>query len=239
MGAALSLCECRQCALLVGVVCSIVVGVLRFLVIQNAPSRVVYLLAADLKVNVLNLAHNRGCGELAVGIEHADEAAGYQVVDVTLEVGEVRSRNAGGDDGVVVGYLRRVEHLLALWQLGVCKRKREGFIAPEPLESGGTLGIDVVAEILSVHTGIRGELLLVERLYGVERQFGAHGELLVAVYLQRRKVVEMRGSLFAGFLLHVGYDKGLACYLVERLLAFFLAGKLARSGREQRVAVYR
>ena len=59
-----------------------------------------------------NTSENGGLGIFAVGLEDGNEAACHEVVDLALHVGERRGYHACGDDGVVVGDLRRVEHLL-------------------------------------------------------------------------------------------------------------------------------
>ena len=255
MRSRLALGEGGQGALLGVLLAVLLVSVLRVSGIDGAPSRVEDFLAAHLEfhflhlavVRVLHLAHHGGGGELAVGVEGADEPLGYQVVYVCLHVGESRRRNACGDDGMVVGHLAAVEHLLALGQLlaegGELLYHGQVFLLAEHLclahavQYLRTLGIDVVREVLRVHTGIGGEFLLIQALYQLQRHVGGIAELLVAVYLQRGEVVEVGRSLAALLLAHVGHGEGLAGDGAECLLSLLLAGELARGGGKLGVAV--
>ena len=113
MRAALAGGELRQGAFLVGVF-RVVVCRLHVFGVDVAPPRVEYCLPAHFKFHVAGLAYHGGGGKLAVRIEHADEAARHQVVDVALHVGESGGGYARGYDGVVVGHFRRVEHFFRL-----------------------------------------------------------------------------------------------------------------------------
>ena len=74
-------------------------------------------------------------------------------------------------------------------------------------------------------------------MYCVEGQFGAHAELFVAVYLQRRKVVEVGRGFGAVLFLYVGHGERLSCYGGQKLLAFFFHRELALGCAEHRLPV--
>ena len=114
-----------------------------------------------------------------------------------------------GDDGVVVGHFRRVEHLLALRQLLPFKRGGQCGIVAKPLQYGGTFRVDVVAKEGGVHTRIGGYLLLVERLDEAERVVGRVAELLVALHLQGGQVEQAWWSFSALLGRYVGDGEGM------------------------------
>ena len=99
---------------------------------------------------------------------------------------------------MVVGDLRRIKDLLRLQQglttqgthqLGVGRLACELHLE-EPVHGLGALAIDIVGQKGGVHTGIGGQLLLVELLDEVQRHLGRKTVFLVAVHLQRGEVVE-------------------------------------------------
>ena len=81
---------------------------------------------------------------------------------------------------MVVCYLRGVENTLTFLQLFATNsldvlrigRYTSKFYLIQPIERLGTLRIDVVGEVLRIHTRISGVFLLVETLDGVKRHFG-------------------------------------------------------------------
>ena len=251
MGAALALHEGRQRLLLIVFLLLVIIADLRLLGIDRPPSRVEYLLTGHLElypIAFLLSADNAQygcCRELAVGIEHADEAARHQVVDVPFHIGQVLRDDLCGDDGMVVGHLRGVEHALGLGQRLATQRPHQLGIDGLPTHLGlkqavhhlRTLGVDVVAQELGVDTRIGGQLALVKRLDGVQCHLGTHAELTVAVHLQRCQVVELLGSLLAVFLLHLGHGERLIFDQLEALLALFLACELTFGGGEECVTV--
>ena len=146
---------------------------------------------------------------------------------------------------MVVGHLRGVEHSFAFGQRFAAQRSHQFGInlyashlrLEESVHHLRTFRVDVVAQVLRVHTWIGGQLPLIECLYGVQRHLGAHAELSVAVHLQRRQVVELFGSLFAVFLLHLRHGERLVLNPFEALFAFLLAGEFSLRSRKQRVSV--
>ena len=173
MGSALPLLECGQRALLLRF------PVVRFqpallFGIDRPPTRIYYLLPRNLELHFLHLSRHGGGGELAIGIEHADEAARYQIVHIRFHISKPSRNHARGNDSVVVCHLRGIKHLLALGQLlpPACQRLHQGQISllgtyaglAHAIEYLGALGIDVIGKVLRVHTGISGELLLIETL---------------------------------------------------------------------------
>ena len=92
---------------------------------------------------------------------------------------------------MVVGHLRCVEDALGLlqrlaadgfYQFGVGGHSSELYLV-QAVHRLRTLGIDVVREVLRVHTGIGGKLLLIEALYQVQRHLCGIVELSVTVHL--------------------------------------------------------
>ncbi len=162
-----------------------------------------------------------------------------------FHIGQVLRDDLCGDDGMVVGHLRGVEHALGLWQRLATQRPHQLGIDGLPAHLGlkqavhhlRTLGVDIVAQELGVDTRIGGQLALVKCLDGVQRHLGTHAELTVAVHLQRCQVVELLGSLLAVFLLHLGHGERLIFDQLEALLALFLACELTFGGGEECVAV--
>ena len=188
--ATLTFYEIRQVALLcvVGIVLAFIafgfVLVACRLLIYYSPPFVENGFPRHFEIYVLHLSHHRCCGKLAVGIEHCNETAGNEVIDITFHVGEVARWHTGWDNCVVVGDFRRVEHALRLPQhLSSQRRKELAVFLHQSLQCLRTLRIDVVAEILCVNTRIGGEFLLVKSLYDVECLFGTHRVFLVAVNL--------------------------------------------------------
>ena len=164
---------------------------------------------------------------------------------MTLQVGERAWHLTGGNDGVMVGDLRRVEHTLGLrqrlapkgaHQLSVWSHTRK-LSLEEAVHDLRTLGIDIVAEEGGINTRIGGQLHLVELLDEVERHLGRKAELTVAVHLQRGEVVERRRLLLAVLLLYVGDGEGTALDGGKGLLALLLAGELALRSSEGGVAI--
>ena len=86
----------------------------------------------------------------------------------------------------------------------------------------GTLGIDVVREVLRVDTRIGGVFLLVKRLDEVEGQLSRETELAVAVYLQGGEVVKLWRLFLTFLLLNLGDGEGFALNGGKGLLTFFL-----------------
>ena len=244
VGSAFSLREYGQRALLVVLLLLLVIGtgcigisVLVGLGIDQPPAGTEYGLARHLELDVLHLAQHGGGGKLAVGIEGCDETPGDEVVDVALHVAQVHGGHTRGDDGMVVGHLGGVEHLLRLGQLlpGQCLHER--LVASESSQYGRTFGIDIITQELGVHTRIGGEFALVESLYDVECHLCTHAVFAVAVHLQRGEVVERFGRLCSVFLLHRGDGEGFACNGLQKLLTLLLHIELALGGREDRITI--
>ncbi len=84
----------------------------RRLVEDHTPARLQHLAPRGLEEHTCRRARDGGSGVAAVGIESGDEAARHHVEDTALHVGEALRSASGGDDGVVVGDLGIVEHLL-------------------------------------------------------------------------------------------------------------------------------
>ena len=170
---------------------------------HHPPARIEYLPAGCLELHSVCLAHDRRGRETAVGIEHGDEAAGYEVEHPPFHIRQVDRRLSGRNDGVVVRDLRIVEHLLRFCQGSSLQRCGPGLIPPQPLQDGRTFGIDVIAQERGIYTRISRDLLLVERLDGLQRVVGRVGKLLVALHLQGGQV-EKAERCFTPLLLRHG-----------------------------------
>ena len=186
----------------VGVICIVVIGILRILGIDYSPARFENLLTAYLELYLLrfgsvfvdDFAQYGGGREFTVRIEHADESLGDEIIDIRLHIGESGWRNSGWDDGVVIGYLAVIEYLLALRQLlaGGCELLDEwevflltGYLClAHTVQNLRTFRIDIVGQELGIYTRISGVLLLVETLDELQRNIGRVGKLLVAIHLQ-------------------------------------------------------
>ena len=70
------------------------------------------------------------------------------------------------------------------------KRGDEVLIVAQTHENLWTLGIDIVAQVGGVHTGIGGHLLLVERLHGLQGHVYGYAKFLIAFGLQGSEVEE-------------------------------------------------
>ena len=146
---------------------------------------------------------------------------------------------------MVVGHLRCVEDALRLGQRFSSERSDQfgidGLSGELCLEQSvhdlRTLRIDVVGEILRVDTRIGGQFAFVERLYEVERLFGTHPELTVAVHLQRCQVVEHLRLLLAILLLYLLDGERLATDGREGLFALFFRQELPLCRGEECFAV--
>lgn len=100
-----------------------------------------------------------GGGKTAVGIEHGDKTTDYEVVNIALHVGKVMSSYAGGNDSVVVGHLRRIEHLFALQEFGTAQGHEQfAVLTADAVEYGTALGVNVVRQEGGVDTRISSHL---------------------------------------------------------------------------------
>ena len=207
---------------------------------HHSPTRIEYLPAGCLELHAIRLAHDGRSRKTAVGIEHGDEAAGNEVEYPSFYIGEVDRRLAGRNNGMVVRDLRIVEHFLRLRQDGSLQRRGPGLIAPQPLQDGRTLGIDVVTQEGSIYTRISSDLLLVERLDSFQRVVGRVGKLLVALHLQGGQVEKAERRFPAFLLRHRGNGKRhildacqqllasrTVCYGIYTAVLFLLLGLLA------------
>ena len=191
---------------------------------DDAPARFQKLFAGGLELDAFDFAQDGSRGELAVGIEHGDEAARYQVEDAAFQFRQVLRVLAGGDDGVVVGHLRVVEHFLRFQQGGACQGCRQRLVVAQPLQDARTLGIDVIAEEGGIDTRIGGDLLLIQRLNDFKRLVGRVGELLVALHLQGGQVKEA-GRRFLPLLLgDGGYGERGVLDLLQQGKSAFVVG---------------
>ena len=135
---------------------------------------------------------HRCCRELTIRQEDTNETTGHEVEHFLFGIAEVLGDNACGDDSMVIGHLRGVEHTLRLLQclaadgfdeVGIGGHTTELRLI-EAIQCLRTFRIDIIAEVLRVHTGIGGVFLLIETLDEVERHLGREGILTVAVHLQ-------------------------------------------------------
>ena len=135
---------------------------------------------------------------------------------------------------MVIGHLRRVEHALRLLQRLAANGLNELCIRCHALKLRliqavhrlRAFRIDVVRQVLRIHTRIGRIFLLVECLDEVQRHLCRIAELPVAIHLQRRQVIQLWRLFFALFLLHLRHRKRLALDGGKGLFAFLLRRKL-------------
>ena len=135
---------------------------------------------------------------------------------------------------MVVRHLRVVKHLLALLQRFATQGLDEGSIEllsgqlgeVQSVHDLRALGIDIVRQEGGIDTRIGGELLLIETLDELQRGVGREAELLVAIYLQARQVIEPGRELRAALLGDGEYGEGVVEDGLQNFLAFRLRGIL-------------
>ena len=166
--------------------------------IDGAPALLQDGAASGLEADTTGNGQHRGLGILAFGTEHGTETADNQVIDPALAVTDAGEAPglACGDDGMVVSDAAVVKHPRALGQR--LPRQSSGGIGNggQLLDDAGAFRIDVIGEVLGVHTRIGGQLLLIEALDVLQRGVCREAVLAVAVHLQRGEVVEL-GRLLA------------------------------------------
>ena len=146
---------------------------------------------------------------------------------------------------MVVGDLRRVEDPLRLLQCLAgngfdelrIDRLPGKFRLVETVQRLRTLRIDIIREILRVHTGIGGVFPFIECLDKVEGHLRREAELTVAVHLQRGEVVKLRGLFLALLLLHLCHGKRFPLDSSKSLLTLLLRRELTLSRRKYRVTI--
>ena len=163
--------------------------------------------------------------------------ATYLVVDLLLGKRQALRHHARRDDGMVVGDLAVVEHLLALGQLLARQRRGVFGVVGQFGQDVGTLRIDVVAQIGGVDTRIGGVFLLVEALDGLQGLVGRHVVFLVAFHLQRSQVVEPRRGFGAFLGGDVGHSEFFSFNALQVLLSVFHGAILALGGSECRIPI--
>ena len=130
--------------------------------------------------------------ELTIRQEDTDKATGHKVEHFLFGIAEILGDNACRDDGVVIGYLRGIEHTFRFLQRLTAngfdeisiRRYTTEFSLKETIQCLWAFRIDVIAEVLRIHTRISGVFLLIETLDEVERHFGGKGILTVTIHLQ-------------------------------------------------------
>ena len=201
--------EGRQGALLIILLLLLLVAVGFYfgLFSDDAPAWIQNLLTCDLEFDARttrlprttrfprttrNLSENRGRRELTIRQEDADETPGHEIKHLLLRITQILGNDTCWDNGVVVGYLRGVEYTLRLLQRLATDRFDEVSIGRyttefrliEAIQSLWTFRIDIIAEVLRIHTGIGGVFFLIEALDEVECHLGREGILTVTVHLQ-------------------------------------------------------
>ena len=94
-----------------------------FFFLEDAPpARCQNFFAAHSEQRIAGLPEHSRCGKFAIRIKNGNEASRDQVVHIALFRQQVIGRLPRRNDGVVVGYLRRVEDFLSLEQLLAAQR---------------------------------------------------------------------------------------------------------------------
>ena len=143
-----------------------------------------------------------------------------------FHVREVCGRHACRDDGMVVGHLARIEHLLALQKFLAAQRSDKTLIITKSRKDLRTLWVNIIAQECSINTRICCEFLLVERLDQLQCLVGRIAEFLVALNLKRRKVEQSRRCFRSVLLRHIGNGKQRVLHLFKKGETLFLARKL-------------
>ena len=117
--------------------------------------------------------------------------------------------NTRRNNGVVIGNLRIIEHILRLLELLV-RLKQSGcqlLVSSQSPKDIRALGIDVIGKISGIDTRIGCYLLFVEALDELESLVGTESELAVAIDLQGCEVIKSLGTLLSRLLLNIGNCK--------------------------------
>ena len=258
MRTAFALDKCGECALWVVGLLLVLLAFLRlagrlfFLLIHHSPASVKNLLTRHFELNsavvCCHFTQHGGCREFAIGIENGNESQSHQIVNIPFGVAKACARDdTCGDDGVVVGHFRGVEHLLRLLQCLATQRSHEfgiGCLVAElrlekTVHDARTLWIDIVREVSGVHTRIGGQFLLIKTLDEIQRHLGRIRELLVAIHLKRGEVVELWRRFGTFLLLHTRHRERLAGNLLEGFLTLLLTVEPSLRGGEGGIAINR
>ncbi len=97
-----------------------------------------------------------------------------------------------------------VKHALAFGKSSVFKRSGKLLIIFESFQYAGTFGVNVIAQVCGVNTGVGGNLLFVERLDEFEGFIGREAVFTVTFDLQRGEVKKAWSILLALFSGYVG-----------------------------------
>ena len=231
MWPALSFCEIRQDIFFLLIIIGCLSGK------YHSPARFCYHLSACLELYTGTLAkHSRGA-ELAVGVEHCYKVCCHKVIYLLFKVGKSLRIYSCGDNCVVVGNLLVVEHLFRLYQRLVHQWHSQCLIVAQALEYVGAFGINIIAQECCIHTWVCGNLLFVQRLYCLQCLFCRQSELLVAIDLQRCKVIQFRWKLGSVLGRYVGYSERLPCNFFECFASLLLAVETSFGNTERGVAV--
>ena len=184
------------------------------------------------------MSEHRSGVELAVGIEGSYKAAGYQMIEPLLLACEHCGRLACGYDGMVVGDLAVVEHLLALGYPGGKHRSCNIGVWSHAPQYVGYFRIDVVRQIGGVDTRVSGHLFLIQTLDKAQRLVGAPAPAFVAFHLQRSEVEEPRRCFAPFFLAHGIHGEQFCRNFFGSLGSGRLVAEAVADGCEQSLAVY-
>ena len=176
--------------------------------VDSSPTIAQNLLTGGFEGDAIDVGENSGGRELAVGVESGDKAFGYHIIDQLLVARESSflRLHIGGNNGVVVGDFRVVEHFFRLRNLVCQNRSCECSIRRKSFQHSRNGGVDVLAKICGVDTRVGGDLFLVERLNEFQRFVGRERKFLVALHLQGSEVEKTRWRFLA--LLRRGRNDG-------------------------------
>ena len=162
--------------------------ILLFLCEHHSPSLFQDLLSRHLEFYRIRLAYHRSGRELTVRIEHSDETPCNKVVNRFLHIRKFTRLHTRRNNGMVVRYLRIIEHLFRFYKRFARKRSRIYGIILQSLKNLRTLGIYIVTQESSIHTRISSHLLFVKRLDELQSHVGGITKFLVTFHLERSKV---------------------------------------------------
>ena len=184
----------------------LVVIIVLFSSIDNTPTRVDNQLTSGLEFDLRGLAQNRGRIELTIRIKHRNKSTSQQVINQAFLCTQIVGWNTRRNNGVVIGNLRIIEHILRLLELLV-RLKQSGcqlLVSSQSPKDIRALGIDVIGKISGINTRIGCYLLFVEALNELECLVGTESELAVAIDLQGCEIIKSLGTLLARLLLDIG-----------------------------------
>ena len=149
------------------------------------------------------MRHNRGVRNLAIRIEYGNKPSSYQIVHPLFIRGHVITENPRRDNSVVIRDFLVIEHLRGLSYLTPANnRVDQRDVWFQSFQNPGDLGIYIIRQEIRIYTGIRRQLLLVQRLDHFQGRVCRESKLPVTFHLQQSQVEQFRRMLHGLFTFH-------------------------------------